>query len=165
MRSHRVPVALAVFFAVAIPIAAQTPDIRPLADSLDELLSGVLRMNIRARIVDPTSTEESWAMDVTRVTISGRSVRVRMEGANITVIADFTPYWEDNDELLLVAQGQTWIFDPSGNQEARHRTSFTTMPMRLGEPLIFLPLGSSMDEEQIGLLNIELEINVERYQS
>jgi hypothetical protein len=88
-----------------------------------------------------------------------------MEGANITVIADFTPYWEDDDELLLVAQGQTWVYDPTGDQVPRHRTSFTTMPMRLGEPLIFLPLGSASDEDQIGMLNIELEINVERYQS
>ncbi len=151
--------------AALAPVHGQAAELDHLADSLDALISGALRVNIQARIVEPGQGGEVWTMDLTRVTIGGRSVRVRLEGANIIVIADFTPYWESEDELLLVAQGQTWVTDDTAGGETIHRTSFTTMPIRLGEPLVFLPLGTDLDNDQLGLLNIELEINVERYQS
>lgn len=136
-------------------------------DSLNALLEGALTINIYARIVDEDQNEEVWNMNVTRVTIGGRSVSVQMEGSNLRVLAEFTPYWENDEELLLVAQGQTWIESDSG-EKPEYRTAFTTLPVRLGEPILFLPLGAGhlpVDTDRFGRLNIELEINVERYQS
>ncbi len=143
-------------------LAAQGSD-----DSLNALLEGALEISITARIVDEDQNEEVWNMNVTRVTIGGRSVSVQMEGSNIRVLAEFTPYWENDEELLLVAQGQTWIQN-TGDEKPEYRTAFTTLPVRLGEPILFLPLGAGhlpVDTARFGRLNIELEINVERYQS
>lgn len=169
MRRVRLAAVSLLSLLVALPAFSQPAPLEDLADSLDAFVTGALRVNIQARIIDPAQSDEVWTMDITRITIGGRSVRVRMEGANIVVIADFTPYWETEEELLLLAQGQTWVTDYHGSGEVIHRTSFTTMPIRLGEPIVFLPLGSTprdnLDTEQVGLLSIELEINVERYQS
>ncbi|MFO8042644.1 MAG: hypothetical protein R6U25_05550, partial [Alkalispirochaeta sp.] len=81
-------------------IAAQDTQLQ-LDDSLDDLLSGALTLHISARIIDQDDNETVWTMDLTRVTISGRSVRVRLDGSNIAVVADFTPYWEGDGQLML----------------------------------------------------------------
>lgn len=169
---HRLRSAFAaiVLFAVAVcPVVGQDRSAgEQLDDSLNQLLDGALTVHINARIVDEDENVEVWNMDLTRVTISGRSVTVQLEGRNLRVLAEFTPYWESEDELLLVAQGQTWIETGESGEEPEYRTSFTTLPIRLGEPILFLPLGNGrvpVDTERYGRLNIELEINVERYQS
>lgn len=161
---HRGALSLAVLLLGGV-VAAQTTD---LPDTLQELLAGALQLHISARIVDEDESDAVWTMDVTRITMSGRAVAVRLDGSNITVLAEFTPYWEDDDSLILLVQGQTWIYDGRDNIEPEYRTSFTTLPIRLGEPIVFLPLGSSripLDTARFGRLNIELEVNVERYQS
>jgi hypothetical protein len=137
-------------------------------ESLQDLLTGALTLHINARIIDQNDNETVWTMDLTRVTISGRSVRVRLDGSNIAVVAEFTPYWEGDGQLMLVAQGRTWLTGEEDGNTPDYRTSFTTLPIQLGEPVVFLPLGSGqlpVDTERFGRLNIELEINVERYQS
>ncbi|SIP88066.1 hypothetical protein SAMN05920897_10198 [Alkalispirochaeta americana] len=143
-----------------------------LAESIDAFVQGALRLHINARLVSPDQEEAVWSMDLTRATIGGRSVRVRLDGTGIVVVADFTPYWESENELLLVAQGQTWISDSRDGGETTYRTSFITLPIRLGEPIIFLPLGAGtagadegIDTDLADHLNIELEVSVERYQS
>lgn len=155
----------AALMAVSLPAVSQEPTIDDLTDSIDAFLEGALRIDIVARIVDSGSRETVWTMDLTRLTIGGRSVQIRLDGANIIVVANFTPYWENENELLLVAQGQTWILSDDAEEDTIYRTSFTTMPIRLGEPIVFLPLGSDLDTNHLGQLNIELEIYVERYQS
>ena len=150
---------------VSAPVIAQSLE---LPDSWDALIDGALEIHINARIVDEGQSDTLWMMDVTRITVSGRAVNVRLDGTNITVIAEFTPYWEEDDSLLLLVQGQTWIYDAADPADPEYRTSFTSLPIRLGEPIVFLPLGSSrlpLDTERFGRLNIELEVNVERYQS
>ncbi|MEX2444732.1 MAG: hypothetical protein WD492_14090 [Alkalispirochaeta sp.] len=153
---------------LSLPLIDAQEDRSEIDESLEDLLSGALTLHINARIIDQDDNETVWTMDLTRVTISGRSVRVRMDGSNITVVAEFTPYWEGEGQLMLVAQGRTWITEDDGSGERDYRTSFTTLPVQLGEPIIFLPLGDGrvpVDTERFGRLNIELEINVERYQS
>lgn len=151
---------------VSLPVglAAQPLDIE---EDLQEFLAGALSVNISARVVDAGQDQPVWNMEVSRVTVSGRSVTVRLDGSNIVVIAEFTPYWDDNDQLVLVAQGQTWLSDkPQG--EPSYRTTFTSLPIRLGESVLFLPLGTTevpLDTARLGRLNIELEVNVERFHS
>jgi hypothetical protein len=164
----RFAIASIIAVGMAFPLI-EAQDTQPdIDESLQDLLSGALTLHINARIIDQNDNETVWAMDLTRVTISGRSVRVRLDGSNVAVVAEFTPYWEGDGQLMLVAQGRTWL---TGDQEGRgtdYRTSFTTLPIQLGEPVVFLPLGNGqlpVDTERFGRLNIELEINVERYQS
>lgn len=133
-----------------------------------ELLEGrALQVSITARIIED-GEETVWNMDLTRVTISGRAVTVRLEGSNVVVVANFTPYREDDNSILLVAQGQTWLTGSEENDPVRYRTAFKSLPMRLGEPVVFLPLGDrpidmNIDTEEYGVFNIELEVNVEPY--
>lgn len=166
------PVLLATLFClvVTVPVTTQSgPTLDDLDRSLELLSEGVLQLHITARIVDQNQRETVWDMELSRVTIAGRAVSVRLDGSNITVVAEFTPYWDDEDTLVLVAQGQTWIHRNEENAEdVEYRTAFTTMPIEWGEPVLFLPLGTGklpVETEAFGRLNIELEINVERYQS
>ncbi len=123
---------------VSVPFAQQDGKPGEIDESLNELLEGALEIRITARIIDEDENVEVWNMHVTRVTIGGRSVSVQMEGSNLRVFAEFTPYWENDQELLIVAQGQTWIEHGTGTTP-QYRTAFNTLPVRLGEPIIFLP--------------------------
>lgn len=164
---RRIALALLLSAGLGSLVAQSTARGFDLDTSLAEMMSGVLEVHITARIIDENDNELVWSLDVTRVTISGRSVSVRMEGNNITIVADFTPYWTDENELLLVAQGQTWV-GAGDADDGEYRTSFTTLPIQLGEPIVFFPLGIDqipVETEEYGRLNIELEINVERYSS
>lgn len=169
-RCHLLPFVLPIALGL-MPIATvvgQDTGVEELTDPIGAFLEGALAIHINARIVDKDENETVWTMDVSRVTISGRSVSVRLDGSNISILAEFTPYWESEDQLMLVAQGATWITTDVPGDEPEYRTSFSTLPIRLGEPLVFLPLGTvpvPVDTERFGRLNIELEINVERYQS
>ena len=146
-----------------ISLPAQESD----ANGALELLEGrALQVSISARIVED-GEETVWHMNLTRVTISGRAVTVRLEGSNIVIVANFTPYRESDDSILLVAQGQTWVTN-ANNESVKYRTAFKSLPMRLGEPVVFLPLGDkpidvNIDTDQYGVFNIELEVNVEPY--
>jgi hypothetical protein len=147
---------------LALPLEAQEQ-----AETLDLLNDKALSIHITARITH-NDEETVWDMELTRVTISGRTVTVRLDGSNIVVIASFTPYREDEDSVLLVAQGQTWISDDDPETDVQYRTSFKSLPISLGEPAVFLPLGSTpldvtLDSDATGSFNIELEVTVERY--
>lgn len=147
---------------LAQPLSAQSEEV-PL-----ELLSDkALSVHITARITQ-NDEETVWDMELTRVTISGRTVTIRLEGSNIVVVANFTPYQEEDDSILLVAQGQTWISDDDPATDDQYRTSFKSLPIRLGESAVFLPLGTSpldvtLDTDATGSFNIELEVTVEPY--
>ncbi len=151
-------------FLATVPLFSQDAVID---ESLALLLEGAFTVNIAARIVDQDHNETVWNMELTRITVAGKAVEIRMEGRNIIVEAEFTPYRQTDDSLILIAEGRTWITgtEPS---DVQYRTSFTTLPIRLGEPVLFLPLGVNrvpVDTERFGRLNIELEVNVEPYQS
>lgn len=134
---------------------------------LQALLDQALTVNITARVVENgRATVQSYKL--TRITISGRAVRLRLEGGNLTVIAEFTPY-EDDDGILLVAEGQILLRTP-GDEEVKYVTSMRSVPLAVGEKVVFYPLGrSSFDMEletgQSGFLNIELEVDIVPYQA
>ncbi|MFP4375112.1 MAG: hypothetical protein ACLFPO_12340 [Spirochaetaceae bacterium] len=140
-------------------------------DTIDEALRRIaddaLGVHITARITQG-GEQTVWNMDVTRVTISGRAVTVRLDGSNVTVVARFTPYRDSGDSILLVAQGQTWISRDGSEESVDYQTAFESMPIKLGETVVFLPLGSNeltmdVETEQAATLNIELEVTVVPY--
>ncbi len=147
---------------LAFPLFSQEGD-----EELQLIDDKALSVHITARITED-GKETVWDMELTRVTISGRTVTVRLEGSNIIVVANFTPYQEDDDSVLLIAQGQTWISDGDQEENVQYRTSFESLPIDLGEPAIFLPLGATpldvtLDTDPSGSFNIELEVTVEPY--
>ncbi len=136
--------------------------------ALRALAEEALSVNIVARITE-SGEETVWNMEVSRVTISGRAVTLRLDGSNVVALVQFTPYQDGNDGLLLVAQGQTWV-SSGGGDDVKYRTSFKSMPISLGEPVVFFPLGArvediAVEDDEFGSFNIELEVQVVPYQA
>lgn len=156
-------------FAVVLMLATTlTLGADDLENALRLLSEQALSVNIVARITE-NGEETVWNMEVSRVTISGRAVTIRLDGSNVVAIVRFTPYQEGHNGLLLVAQGQTWVSGASG-EEVQYRTSFKSMPVTLGEPVVFFPLGARVEEisaadDQYASFNIELQVEVVPYQA
>ena len=156
-------------FSAAFVIVALFVCSTALADDVDELFElfgdEALRVRIEARVIED-GDQTVWNMELTRVTISGRSVHVRLDGDNIIIRAQFTPYRND-DSLLLVAHGQTWL-RTADSDELRYETAFETVPVELGQAVVFYPLGREsvkmdLDTQRYGTVNLELEITVVPY--
>ena len=136
-----------------------------LDDMLRALLDQALSVNITARVIaDGHVTVQSY--ELTRVTISGRAVRLRLEGGNLIVIAEFTPY-ESANGILLVAEGQILLRTPD-DEEIQYMTSMRSIPIAVGERVVFYPLGRStfdmdLTSDQHSPLNIELEVEINPY--
>lgn len=158
---RRVFAVAAACMLMAVPKAAYATDLaEELQNTLNLILDKALSVHITARITEG-ERETVWNMELTRVTISGRAVAVRLEGSNLVVNVEFTPYREEDDSILLVAQGQTWLSD-DGEESVIYHPTFQSLPVSLGEPVVFFPLGTEDDGEPvpIGSFNIELEIRI-----
>ncbi len=161
MMRARPIIGLLLFFAGTSVAAVELDDI------LQALLDQALTLRITARVVEG-DRETIQSYELTRVTISGRAVRLRLEGGNITVIAEFTPYEEDGG-ILLVAEGQI-LLRTADEEEVQYVTSLRSVPLAIGERAVFYPLGMStfdmdLESDQSGALNIELEVEVAPYEA
>jgi hypothetical protein len=135
-----------------------------LKDALGELLSTALQVTISARIL-PADEKPVWNVESTKLTIPGRSVKVRLDGDNVRIYLVCTPYSQDNGDILLLAQGQVWLTEPPEN-EVKYFSSFYSIPVSYGEKILFFPLGLSDEmaqKEGKEPLNIELEIQIVPY--
>ncbi len=164
MRGGIVPFLLALAVARAQG-QAPAPDTDP-KEALQELLSKALTVTVSARILPPDAQEETpvWNAESTKLTIPGRSIKVRLDGENVRIYLTCTPYLQDNGEVLLLAQGQVWFTEPQDN-ENRYVSTFYSIPVSYGEKVLFFPLGvSNPDETQKQHFNIELEIKIVPYE-
>lgn len=103
-----------------------------------------------------------WTTEIREITVFGKQVQVRISGQNITVAADFTPYTQDRQQVMLLAQGQTWVRTQNSDQ-VRYQSALRTMPITLGEPILFFPLGidsNASSEAGFGSAILELEVTV-----
>ena len=102
-----------------------------------------------------------WNMDSSKLTISGMAVNLKLYGNDMMILADITPYLNDDNTILLVAQGEVWI----SSDESDGLTYYTTMkslPVESGEKIIFFPLGLAVDSNS-NVYTMELEIQVIPY--
>ncbi len=133
-----------------------------LEEAIELLQDRALVIEIVARVTE-NGHETVWNMELTELTISGRAVQVELEGGGLVLNVQFTPY-QDGDRLILVAQGQTWL-GSSETEEVTYRSAYESIPISLGEPVLFFPLGTAPSGERSeDILNVELEIKVEPYQ-
>jgi len=138
-------------------------------EALQELLSKALTVTVSARILPPDAVDAQsetpvWNAQSTKLTIPGRSIKVRLDGDNVRIYLICTPYLQDNGEVLLLAQGQVWFTEPQDN-ENRYVTTFYSIPVSYGEKVLFFPLGvAKPDETQKKHFNIELEIKIVPYE-
>lgn len=149
-------------FALLFVLGALSAHGVDLDDLLQSLLDRALTVSITARVTD-NGRETVQSYELTRVTISGRAVRLRLEGGNLTIIAEFTPY-EDENGILLVAEGRI-ILRNADNEEVQYRTSLRSVPLGVGERVVFYPLGQRSSDVALadgaaGALNVELEVEV-----
>jgi hypothetical protein len=166
MHRHGGLVPLLLALAVAQSPAQET-EIDP-KEALRQLLSTALSVTIKARVVQSADgTEEEapiWNPEVTKLTIPGRSIKVRLDGDDVRIYLIVTPYVQDDGEVLLLAQGQVWLTEPTV-KESMYSNTFYTIPVTFGEPVLFFPLGLSDEETQEkSFVNIELEIRIVPYE-
>jgi hypothetical protein len=144
---------------------AQDADADP-KDALRNLLSRALSITISARILPPGARDEApaWNAESTRLTIPGRPIRVRLEGENVRIFLDCTPYLQESGEVLLLAQGQVWLSEPA-EKEARFYSTFYSIPVSYGEKVLYFPLGLNGGQSpRNDHFNIELEIKIVPYE-
>jgi hypothetical protein len=116
-------------------------------------------LDINARVIEQNQTV-IWNESHQKITIPGRSVGLKLVGANVVVAVQFTPYLRRNGQNLLVAQGQIWMDVP--NQGISYHTSIQTIPLEFGEPIYFFPLGSATETDAAC---IEVMLTMNRYRS
>lgn len=155
---------LAVALLLAAAAAAAWAEELNITDALRALLDNALEVRFSARILPVDSAKEPWTAASTRLTIPGRSVKVRLEGDNVHIYLVCTPYLQDNGEVLLLSQGQVWFTTPPENS-AKYFSTFYSIPVSYGEKVLFFPLGvSETAAQEPGYFNIELEIVIVPYQ-
>jgi len=107
-----------------------------------------LVIDIDARVLE-NKQEVVWEQATQRMTIPGSPVGVKLVGSNIVVVIQFTPFVRRHGSVL-VAQGQIWIDDP--NKGMSYYTSIQTIPLELGKPVYFFPLGSRQTDASIEII-------------
>ncbi len=164
MRSRRgILVAPLLLVLAALPALPEDREIDP-KDALRSLLSNALEVTISARVL-PTDEKPIWNAESTKVTLPGRSIRVRLDGENVRIYLICTPYVQDNGEVLLLAQGQVWFETPRDN-EVTYSSTFSSIPVSFGEKVLFFPLGiSDAEARQKGFVNVEVEIKIVPYKN
>ncbi|HUI71169.1 MAG TPA: hypothetical protein VL354_11680 [Spirochaetia bacterium] len=156
-------VAPLLFALTAIQAYPEDRDLDP-KEALQSLLSNALQITVAARVL-PSDEKPIWNAESTKVTLPGRSIRVRMDGENVRIYLICTPYVQDNGEVLLLAQGQVWFTTPPDN-ELKYLSTFSSIPVSFGEKVLFFPLGiSDKEAKQKGFVNVEVEIKIVPYSS
>ena len=115
-----------------LPAQDQEMDLK---DALTELLSNALQVTISARVL-PSDEKPVWNVDTTKLTIPGRSVKVRLDGDNVRIYLICTPYVQDDGDVLLLAQGQVWLSEPT-DRESKYYSTFYSIPVALGKKVLF----------------------------
>jgi hypothetical protein len=163
-RKRNIIVPLLLALAVAQAQAQDTED--DPKEALQQLLSKALTITISARVLPPETQEDApvWNAESTKLTIPGRSIKVRLDGDNVRIYLICTPYVQDSGEVLLLAQGQVWLTEPT-DKEATYYSTFYSIPVSFGEKVLFFPLGlADAETQQKDFFNIELEIKIVPYE-
>jgi len=128
-------------------------------ETLKALMDEALRINIVVRIL-PSDDASNFNVEKSRLTIPGRPVALQFIGDNVIINAILTPYLKQDGKLILVAQGQVWFSEPKADKPVRYLSSFKSLPISLGEKILFFPLGVPQDLTQGNVFSIALEIEI-----
>ncbi|MDR1444955.1 MAG: hypothetical protein LBI94_08765 [Treponema sp.] len=129
--------------------------------SLEDLLPGLREraviLEIISRVVD-RNQQVVWNSVNSKVTLPGKPVRISVVGTNVAMALQFTFFFRPGYNSVLVAQGQIWVDVP--DEGIRYQTMLQTIPMGIGEPIFFFPLGSPNSPEET---RIELQLEIRPY--
>ena len=143
----------AVAAAASMPLYGQQSE---LEEGLRYLLDNALEIRIGMH-VDGSDRRVVWDSQQVEVTIPGRAVQVHLSGDNLRVEALFTPYVNADGDITLVAQGQVWHSD-AADEEVRYAATYRSVPIGIGEKLMFFPLGVAERLASEVTLRLEVEI-------
>jgi hypothetical protein len=149
--------------AALVVMAAAAVSAEDLTDALRDLLANALEVKISARLVPPEVDKPAWNVESKKLTIPGRSVNVRLDGDNVVILLECTPYMTENGEVLLQANGQVWFTEPP-EKKARYYSTTYSIPVGFGEKVLFFPMGVPQPQGSKNYVNIELQIVIVPYQ-
>jgi hypothetical protein len=150
------------FISILFSLILSPASSEDIEDLLRLVQENAFKININARVIENNSVSV-WNMEVSRLTISGKTVNVKLTDDDIIVIAHITPYVENDETITLVAQGQVYLANPD-SKNVQYMSTVKSLPVSLGERVMFYPLGYSVDEP-VNKFIIELEIQVLPYQA
>jgi len=162
MVKGNVALALLLFPLVAWAQTTTTPSTEErAADQLVEVLRQEALLVEISAIIRSEDDVTLWMTEVREITVFGKQVQVRISGQNITVAADFTPYTpnEAAEQIMLLAQGQTWVRSQD-TDDVKYQSALRTMPISLGEPVLFYPLGVDLTDSGLGRAVLELQVTI-----
>jgi hypothetical protein len=143
-----------------LPATAQEKP-APVENPLEYIRDKAVAVSIVTRVVG-NDRVNIWKTRSERITVSGKSVNVILEGDELKVQAHIIPFVHEDGTILLIAKGEVW----SGSGDAEDIEYYTTvrsLPIEPGESVIFFPVGLAVDSaEQV--YTIELEIQVQPYE-
>jgi hypothetical protein len=102
-------------------------------------------LNIVSRVVE-ADQQVVWDQTNNKVTLPGVPVKMKLVGANLVVIVQFTLYREKGGGKTLVAQGQILVDVP--DKGINYHTAIETIPLEYGEQVYFFPLGRAGSPEE-----------------
>ena len=140
----------AVLFGAAAILGAQETSL----EDLPGLRERAVVVHMVSRIVEQNQ-QVVWDSEISRVTIPGRPVGLRLEGADLVVMVQFTPFLRPDGQHFLVAQSQILINIPGEGMS--YQTTLQTIPLAFGEEVYFFPLGS-MDADDEARIEIQLAL-------
>ncbi len=153
--------ALLIFLGLLQPVFSQQDgnSIEELQEALRYLQDKALEVQIHARLIGK-DRENIWNTKSRKITVSGKSVSITLEGENLTVSAHLIPFLNEGGSIFLVAKGEVWV-QQSPDEEKKYYSTVKSLPIKPGESVIFFPTGVLMDTEENNVYTIELEIQVE----
>jgi len=121
---------------------------------IPELRRRSLVIDIEARVLEGSANETTnviWEETYQKTTIPGTPVSIRIEGSNLIVVLQFTPFIRRGNNVL-VAQAQLGINDPQ--RGFSYHTSIQSIPFGYDEPIYYFPLGQSNELSTIEIILI-----------
>jgi hypothetical protein len=156
----RRPVTALLIVSAAGLAGAQAPPQSMIESALRSVRDDQLEIKVGLSLTQ-TEPFTNWNTQQSELTIPGRAVNVEVNGSNLRIRAVFTPYLGEDGELELVAQGQVWL-DDGPEAPTRYVATYRSVPLSLGEKLLFFPLGVA--EGVADEVTLKLEVEIVRYE-
>ena len=102
--------ALLIFLGLLQPVFSQQAgnSTEELQEALRYLQDKALEVQIHARLIGK-DRENIWNTKSRKITVSGKSVSITLEGENLTVSAHLIPFLNEGGSIFLVAKGEVWV--------------------------------------------------------
>jgi len=102
-----------------------------------------------------------WNTESSKLTVSGKAIRVKISGTDIIIVTNLTPYRKDVNTFILLAHAEVWLKDPT-KEAVSYYSTFKTLEVPAGETVLFFPLGVTKEKDP-SLFMIQIEIGIKPY--